>query len=200
MPKLVNISDEDMYSIVAFLRSENRWVAADPREYPESEPSFLTKFLCTIGAFKAFPYPQKVIAGPDTSNPVQLGRYIALAQLECFSCHSKDFATNDYLNPEKSKGFFGGGNEMFTQEGTSILTRNITLDETYGIGKWSEDEFVQAVRFGKHPTGPALRYPMIPYASLEDKEAKAIYAYLKTVPKQNNKVERKTVNNNLSAK
>lgn len=192
MPRLAHISDEDMFSIISFLRSGNAWVQPDPTEMQESSPSFLTKFLCTIGAVKPFPYPKSAIAGPDTTDPVKHGKYIALYQLECFTCHSKDFATNDYFTPEKSAGFFGGGNKMYKMDGKEINTLNITADPNAGIGSWSEEDFVKAVKFGQVPNGqPALRYPMIPYSSLTDKEAKAIFAYLKTVPKNIKKVERK---------
>ncbi|MEO7523452.1 MAG: cytochrome c, partial [Ferruginibacter sp.] len=42
MPKLVHISDEDLNSIIAFLRSGNRWVQPDPMLIPASKQSFLT--------------------------------------------------------------------------------------------------------------------------------------------------------------
>jgi cytochrome c1 len=81
---------------------------------------------------------------------------------------------------------------MFNRDGKEIHTLNITMDENTGIGKWSEEEFVTAVKSGILPGNqPALRYPMELYSNLSDKEAKAIYAYLKTVPKLSNKVERK---------
>ena len=191
MPKLVNISDEDLYSIIAFLRSDNNWVKPDNTIQHTSEPSFLTKFLVTV-AFKPFPYPSHTIPEPDTTNMVAWGKYIALYQLECYSCHSKDFSTNDFFTPEKSKGYFGGGNKMFTQEGKEIYTLNITPDKNTGIGNWTEDEFSKAIKTGIVPNGqPALRYPMEPYINLTDKEANAVYAYLKTVPSIKNSVERK---------
>jgi cytochrome c2 len=191
MPKLVNISDEDLYSVISFLRSDNPMVQADPTSQPPSKPSFLTKFLCTI-AFKPFPLPKHPIANPDTTNPVTLGKYIALHQLECYSCHSEDFAKNDYQFPEKSSGFFGGGNTLVDKEGHKLLSLNLTMDDETGIGKWSEDEFVTAVKTGILPNGqPGLRYPMEPYTNLTEKEVRAIYAYLKTVPKVHHKVERR---------
>ncbi|MDB5253640.1 MAG: hypothetical protein JWP27_2809 [Flaviaesturariibacter sp.] len=191
MAKLVNISDEDLYSIVAFLRSGHPWVQPDNTRQPDTKPSFLTKFLCNIGAMKPFPFPTRPIPGPDTTNPVQWGKYIATAQLECFSCHSKDFSTNDYFTPEKSKGFFGGGNEMVGMDGHKLKTLNITMDAETGIGTWSEASFINAVKYGQVPNGqPALRLPMMPYTNLTDAEVKAIYAYLKTVPPVKNKVER----------
>jgi hypothetical protein len=111
--------------------------------------------------------------------------------LECYSCHSKDFAKNDYETPEKSLGFFGGGNELYNQEGKKMVSLNITMDEQAGIGSWPEEAFIKAVKAGILPNGqPALRYPMIPFSNLSDREVKAIFEYLKTIPKINNKVER----------
>jgi hypothetical protein len=192
MPKLIHISDEDLYSIVAFLRSSNNWVQADNTRQQKSKPSFLTKFLVTIGKAKPFPYPKEKIPEPDTTDLVKWGKYISCYQLECFSCHSKDFAKNDFFTPEKSEGFFGGGNELYNEEGKKLLTLNLTMDENTGIGKWTEEEFIKAVKSGQVPGGgPALRYPMQPYSNLTDQEVRAIFAYLKTVPKLYHKVERK---------
>lgn len=193
MPKLIHISDEDLNSIIAFLRSDNKWVQSNNTKLPASDPSFLTKFLITIGAAKPFEYPTHIIAGPDTTNKVEWGKYIALYQMECYSCHSKDFAKNDYNQPEKSPGFFGGGNKMYDMDGKEIYSLNITMDKNAGIGNWSEADFIKAVKTGIVPNNqPALRNPMQPYINLSDEELSAIYAYLKTVPVQNNKVERKT--------
>ena len=48
----------------------------------------------------------------------------------------------------------------------------------------------KAVKFGIVPNGPALRNPMVPFAQLTDEEAKAIYAYLRTVPKIKHAISR----------
>jgi hypothetical protein len=191
MPKLPHLSDEDLFSIISFLRSEHPWVKPDASTQPRSSPSFLTKMLTGIGVMKPFPYPAAAIAGPDTSNKVAWGKYIAIGQLDCFACHSRDFAKNDYLNPEKSPGFFGGGNELMTASGKKIVSLNLTMDEETGLGRWSEDDFIQTVKTGRVPHGEsALREPMLPYALLTDNEVRAIWAYLQTVPKIKNKVER----------
>ncbi|MEO6288912.1 MAG: hypothetical protein ABIO76_03260 [Ginsengibacter sp.] len=195
MPKLVHIADEDLYSIIAYLRSDDKYVQADNTRAPKTTPSFLTKFLLTIKAFKPFDFPKAPIPEPDTTNQVNWGRYIALYQYECYTCHSKDFATNNYEMPEKSPGFFGGGNKMFQLDGSPITTLNLSPDKETGIGDWSEDDFIKAVKTGIVPNGlPSLRYPMIPYINLTDTELKAIYAYMKTLPPLTNKVERKFMN------
>ncbi len=158
MPKLIHISDEDLYSIIAFLRSDNSWVQADNTRQPETKPSFLTKFLVTIGVIGRFELPKEKIPEPDTTNLVTWGKYIACYQLECFSCHSRDFADNDYYVPEKSPGFFGGGNAVYNLEGQKLKTLNITMDNETGIGTWTEDDFIKAVKSGIVPNGqPALR-------------------------------------------
>ncbi len=190
MPKLIHISDEDMRSIVAYLRSDRPEVQAEKTELPPSEPSFLTKFLCFV-AFKPFDYPKETIPNPDTTNQLEWGKYLTLYQLECYACHSKSFETMNMLEPEKSEGFFGGGNMMNGPDGNKITSLNLTPDEETGIGKWTEEQFVNALRTGIVPNGPALRPPMMPFVYLTDSEAKAIYAYLRTVPKLNHKVERK---------
>ena len=116
---------------------------------------------------------------------------MALYRVECYACHSADFKTVDFTNPEKSKGYFGGGNKFDLPDGSAIRSRNLTMDEETGIGKWTEEEFVRAVKTGIVPNGQtALRPPMKPYADLSDGEVKAIYAYLKTIPKVKNHVER----------
>ena len=68
---------------------------------------------------------------------------------------------------------------------------NLTPDPDTGIGKWSEDEFVNAIKTGKHlgvgrPIMPPMPWPA--YRNLSDIALKAIYAYLKSVPPIKNKV------------
>lgn len=191
MVKLSHISDEDMRSIIAYLRSDLAEVQPSKVELPNTEPSFLTKFLSTV-AFKPFPYPEKEIPNPDTTNALEWGKYLALYQLECYTCHSADFAKTDFLTPQNSLGFFGGGNQQLrSPDGKkTILSLNITPDEETGIGTWTEEQFSNAVRNGITPNGPALREPMQPYVRLTDSEIHALYTYMRTVPKIKNKVER----------
>ncbi|MCV9388575.1 c-type cytochrome [Reichenbachiella ulvae] len=187
MAKLTNMADEDVNAIIAFLRSDEALVAADPTPDKDSDPSFLTKLLSNL-AWKPMPMPTEVIPMPDTADQVQLGKYLAY-NLECFSCHSADFKTNDFMNPDQSKGYFGGGNQTLNLKGQIVATANLTPHET-GIGNWSQEDFVKAVKFGLVPNDRALRYPMHPYTQLSDYEAASIYEYLMTIPPIDNKVER----------
>lgn len=188
MAKLPHMADEDVESIIAFLRSDDPMVAPQKVADTPCEPSFLVKFLSRV-AFKPLPFPEHKIAMPDTNNMVELGRYY-IYNLDCFTCHSADFKTMNVLDPPKSPGYLGGGNKPLNQEGQVVLTSNITPDKETGIGSWSEEKFVKALKSGIKDGEPALRYPMVPFHLLTDHEAKAIYAYLMTVPPIKNKVER----------
>jgi mono/diheme cytochrome c family protein len=68
---------------------------------------------------------------------------------------------------------------------------NLTPDADSGIGRWSESDFVQTIRSGRHlGRGRAVLPPMpIPaYSQMNDADLKAIYAYLRQVPAFANKV------------
>ena len=79
---------------------------------------------------------------------------------------------------------------MFNLEGKKIFTANITPDENTGIGSWTEDDFKRAMHESKNKTGKPLRYPMLPYTALTDKEVTAIWQYLRSIPKLGNEVDR----------
>jgi len=189
MAKLPHMSDEDIVSIVAFLRSDDPRVAPADVDPPGiTQPSFLSKLLSHV-AFKKIPYPDHAIVAPPKSDKVAYGRYLVMG-LDCFSCHSADFKTNDFQNPEKSVGYLGGGNPVLGLDGKAVPTANLTPDEATGIGKWSEPDFARALRGGIRPDGHVLRYPMIAMSTLDDEEVSDIYAYLRSVPKIRNAVAR----------
>ncbi len=189
MVKMPHLSDEDLASIIAFLRSDDPRVAARDVDPPGvTKPTFLSKAL-THTVMKPLPYPTAPIAAPPKSDRVAFGRYLVNA-LDCFSCHSADFKKVDIMTPEKSAGYFGGGNTLMGANGKPIHSANLTPDEATGIGRWTEADFVRAVKSGFRPDGKVLRYPMMPMTSLEDDEVSAIYAYLRTVPKLENPVAR----------
>ena len=192
MPKFVHASDEDIASIISFLRSDLSLLQADPTPTKPSEPSFLAKFLCYV-AFKPTPYPDQPVIQPDTNNLVAYGKYLVAGRYECYPCHSADFRTMNIAEPEKTPGYFGGGNTITNMEGKGVHSANLTSDEETGIGKWTLMQFSDAVRLGKRPDGVALRYPMEPFPNLTDREVEAIYTYLRSIPIIKNKVDRNLV-------
>jgi len=185
MPKFPNVSEEDIQSIVAFLRSDDTLVAPHPAIDTEESPSILAFFLGRF-VFKPIEYPKAAIQPPPVNDPVAIGKYWANGVIGCYQCHSADFKSNDEIYPEKSVGFYGGGNQMKDASGKEIFTANITPDASTGIGSWSQSDFLHALRDGLRRDNSALRYPMARFPNLSDSEITAIYTYMKTIPPVSN--------------
>lgn len=71
------------------------------------------------------------------------------------------------------------------------FTANLTPDSETGIGRWTEAEFVGAMRTGRHrgkgrPILPPM--PMASFAALEDREIGDIFVYLQSIPPIHNPV------------
>lgn len=190
MPKFPHLSDEDLRSVIAFLHSGDACVQASEIPKVPSKPSFLTKFLSHV-AFIKIPYPTGPITEPDSANSVAFGHYLVTGRYDCYPCHSADFKKLDMQFPEKSAGFMGGGNKLITLDGKERFSANITLDEKTGIGNWTIEDFAKALRDHKNKAGKTIREPMLVYNGLTEAEVKGIWAYIQTVPKIENAVDRK---------
>lgn len=188
MAKLPHMADDDIEAIISFLKSDDPLVEAAAVPDKPCEPTFLVNFL-TNTVIGPLPYPDREIPMPDTTDKVSFGKYLAI-NLECFTCHSADFKTINFMEPEKTPGFFGGGNKPLNLDGKIMPTSNITPHAETGIGEWSKERFVKAVRFGIMEGEDALRFPMMPYTHLTEYEAESIFEYLQTVTPINNPVER----------
>jgi len=64
---------------------------------------------------------------------------------------------------------------------------NLTPDTTTGMGEWTEEAFIQAIRTGKHQGQPNGRdiLPPMPLQNMKlmtDEDLKAMWVYLRTIP------------------
>jgi mono/diheme cytochrome c family protein len=71
------------------------------------------------------------------------------------------------------------------------FTANLTPDPDTGLGKWTAETFIAALRTGKHegvgrPILPPMPYPFISKAT--DDDLRAIFAYLQSIPPIKNRV------------
>ncbi len=183
------MADADVAAIIAFLRSDAPEVQPSERRQPPAELTFLGNTFYKM-LVKPVPYPQQAIVAPPPSDKIAWGRYLATGKWECYRCHSASFETNNDLEPEKSAGYFGGGNPLEDPAHNRAVSANITSDPETGIGKWTEAQFSEAVRFGKRPDGTPLSPLMPPMTALTDVEVSAMWAYLQTVPPVKNAVAR----------
>nr|WP_199177706.1 cytochrome c [Erwinia sp. B116] len=97
---------------------------------------------------------------------VKQGEYISRLG-DCGACHTIP-----------GKPAFSGGLAIESNLGT-IYSTNITPDKEHGIGKYSEQQFSDAVRKGVLPDGKRL-YPAMPYpdyAKISDADMHALYVY-----------------------
>ena len=187
MTRLVHLSDEDLKSLIAFLRSDDTLVESHSKTIAHSEASLLTKLEYTFNSATKISYPKKTIQRPTNEDTVDLGKYLVL-NFGCFSCHTNSKTQNE-LEPEKSSGYLGGGNRLFDQNGNLVLTPNITMDST-GIGSWNKSDFVLAVKKGVHPfENTNYESPMQAYSQLSDYEVEAIFDYIKTIKAVSNEIK-----------
>ena len=102
------------------------------------------------------------------------GRYLAEAG-GCAGCHT-----------EKDAVAFAGGRALNTPFGT-FYGPNITPDPKAGIGRWTETDFIRAMRHGERPDG-ANYFPAFPYPSftrIGDADLRDLWAYLRTLRASN---------------
>ena len=68
---------------------------------------------------------------------------------------------------------------------------NLTPDQNTGLGIWTEDMFIRAIRTGKHMGvsrrhSPPMPWPM--YRNATDEDLKSIYAFLRSIRPIHNRV------------
>lgn len=112
--------------------------------------------------------------------PVERGKYLA-AIMDCTGCHT----TGALAGQPDPAMFLAGSTIGFQIPGFGIFyPPNLTPDVETGLGAWSEQQIIDAVRMGVRPDGRGLA-PVMPwpsYAALTDSDAQALAAYLKSLP------------------
>ena len=88
---------------------------------------------------------------------------------------------------------------MFDLPAIHAVAPNITQDNDTGIGKWTDEQIINAIRNGKRPDGTTIGPPMpvVFYRNMSDSDVLAIVAYLRSVKPINHKVEKSTYKNSL---
>jgi mono/diheme cytochrome c family protein len=110
--------------------------------------------------------------------PMERGEYLVEGIANCGNCHA----------PQEPSGAVPltplSGGPAITSPVFTVAPPNITPDRVTGIGGWTEDDVVTALREGRTPSGQMLRPPMpVPfYRSMSDSDAHAIAAYILSRP------------------
>jgi mono/diheme cytochrome c family protein len=121
----------------------------------------------------------------DSTDKLAHGRYLVESIAGCGNCHTPHLPDGSLDPNKKFAGAFVIKEPVF-----EAYARNITPDMETGIGSWSEDDIVKAMREGVRPDGRVLGPPMSFgfYRYMSDNDAHAIAAYIKSVPAIRNEV------------
>ena len=177
------LSQEDVYSVVAYIRS----LPPIKYEVPERSLNFpLNLIVRTIPQAGHFQPP------PDTSDEVAYGRYMITAA-GCAECHTP----MDHGKPLPGMEY-AGGMEFRFPDGSVVRSANITPDKGTGIGDWTKEFFIEQFKEYEKPEAATItpeprKNTMMPwtlYSGMKDKDLAALYAYLRTVPAVSHQVER----------
>ena len=118
--------------------------------------------------------------GAAAGSMEQRGQYLATI-MDCSGCHTEGALAG---KPDPTLRL-AGSSIGFGAPGLGVFyPPNLTPDEATGLGRWSAADIVRAVRTGERPDGRMLA-PMMPwhaYAVLTDQDAKALAAYLQSLP------------------
>jgi hypothetical protein len=156
--------------------------------------------------------PVETIQG-DAETKRARGEYL-VAAMGCDDCHTTKRMTADGPAPDPTRRLAGHWEDPnlpappklprgpWVAVATSDFTAwsgpwgisyamNLTPDESTGIGTWSEETFVSAIRTGKHAgDSRPLHTPMseMSYAKLNNDDLTAIFTFLKSLPPIKNRI------------
>ena len=165
-----NVSDEDLASIISFLRSQNPVRNKVPDHTYNVLGRVVKAFLLKPSGPEG-PVPKSVKR--DTS--AAYGKYLAASVANCKGCHTKrDLMTGAFLGED-----YAGGMEM--ESGVDpdkyyFITPNLTPDSSGRLFGWSQEMFIKRFRMGK--LQPGTHMPWGSFSRMSDDELKAIYNYL----------------------
>jgi mono/diheme cytochrome c family protein len=186
-PNYNKLSENDLYSIVAYIRS----LEPKEKQIPETELNFPLNLLVKTMPLQSYT-PAKEI---DKSNPAEYGKYL-VTLASCSECHTQ----SEKGEPLPGMTFAGGAE--FNFPGGVVRSSNITPDKETGIGNWSKVDFFNRFRFYNNEAAHNVPVdiekefntpmPWLMYAGMTDEDLGAIYEYLRTIKPVNSHVERWT--------
>jgi len=162
--EFVLLSDHELSDVVAYVRS------LPPVDRAIQPPHFGPVFSFLVAtdpkALPAFAIDQQAahaVEPPAEAVTLDFGRHLATG---CRGCHQENL----------SGGKMAGDPNM-------PVVANITPHDT-GIAKWTQADFIRAMREGRRPDGTAINeaMPWKSFRKMSDTELKALWDYLRSVP------------------
>ncbi|MCZ2122049.1 MAG: cytochrome c [Anaerolineales bacterium] len=165
VPSTSQLSDEDLASIIAYLKT------IPPVDHTVTSRRFTSLGYILFGAGK-FIMPAEIVShaahvtAPERGVSVEYGEYMVNTN-DCRACHGEQL--NGGSSPDPSETW---------------VSPNLTPGGD--LASWTEEGFIHALRTGSAPGGKQLAdiMPWKTYKNFTDDELKAIWMYLQTVPPQ----------------
>jgi hypothetical protein len=158
--------------------------------------------------------PAGLAAAPATAPTVERGKYLVDIMV-CHDCHTPWAMTPRGPEPDMTRmlsghpqdvridaapdlgaqqtwvGAMAGTNTAWAGPWGVSFTANLTPDPETGLGRWTAETFITAIRSGRHegqgrPILPPMPWPM--YRNATDDDLKAVFAYLQSIPPVRNRV------------
>ncbi|MBV9586175.1 MAG: c-type cytochrome [Alphaproteobacteria bacterium] len=133
-------------------------------------------------------------AGPARAAETLLerGRYLVTTVAACGRCHTPRLA-GGVPDPARE---LAGGFAIHDPAIGNIVGPNLTPDNETGLGKWSEQDIVTALRYGVRPDGTVVGPPMPvdTYRGMSDRDLAAIAKYLHNLKPVHNQVAKTQFN------
>jgi hypothetical protein len=180
-PYYRTLDTEDIYSIIAYIRSIPEIESTPPLSVPEFPMSIILNTL-----------PENAIPSqkPLPSDTIKYGEYLVKAA-GCVECHTP--AKHGQIIKELA---FTGGRE-FQFPGGLLMSSNITPDPETGIGNWTKEAFINRFHAYDISVNPPMAVgkgmiqtimPWTMYAGITESDLASIYSYLHSLSPVKNKV------------
>lgn len=130
---------------------------------------------------REFDAPVTGIRASTDSAVIARGAYLVNGQAHCYACHTPDSI--------RERGFrepLIGGHAFKTPFG-SLFTPNLTSDSATGIGKRTDEELAQALRYNVNHNKNAI-VGIMPFNGMSDEDLTSVISYLRTIPPVRNEV------------
>ena len=114
-------------------------------------------------------------AGAPLPDLVAKGKYVFAAAGGGCGCHTE---------PGKAATGLNAGGRRFDAPFGTVYSTNITPDRETGIGAWTDDQIVAAIRLGRRPNGERIIpvHPFMVFNGMAEEDLRGLVAYLRTVP------------------
>jgi mono/diheme cytochrome c family protein len=181
-PHFGTMAKEDVYSVIAYIRTLKPIENTPPKSSSEFPMNFIINTIPKSPSFTPIPPKEELI---------KYGEYMMNAAL-CKDCHTVQIKGEYQMDK-----YMAGGFKMPMISGGTVFSANLTPDKKTGIGNWTEQQFL--ARFKMYadssyvPTtvNPGEFNTMMPWAyfsRMEEGDLKAIFAYLQTIKPVENMV------------